>query len=75
MATATPLTTQCSACGGEVPLDTRANFCPACGMPLTAAADIYQYVDADGVVHFTTHKPGAPSAKVYMKSAPRPAGA
>jgi predicted RNA-binding Zn-ribbon protein involved in translation (DUF1610 family) len=39
MATATPLTTQCSACGAEVPLDTRANFCPACGMPLTAAAE------------------------------------
>jgi len=37
-------------------------------LPLTAAADtIYSYVDADGVVHFTT-KPGAPNAKLYLKS-------
>jgi soluble lytic murein transglycosylase-like protein len=40
--------------------------------PLTAAADIYQYVDAEGVVHFTSVKPGTPSAKLYMKNpAPR----
>jgi hypothetical protein len=39
MATATPLTTQCSACGAEFPLDARTNFCPACGMPLTPAAE------------------------------------
>jgi len=45
-------------------------------LPLTAAADIYQYVDADGVVHFTSAKPGgAPNAKLYMKSDPRQAGA
>jgi soluble lytic murein transglycosylase-like protein len=43
-------------------------------LPLTAAADIYQYVDADGVVHFTTVKPGAPSAKLYLKSEPKPTG-
>jgi soluble lytic murein transglycosylase-like protein len=42
-------------------------------LPLTAAADIYQYTDADGVVHFTTVKPGAANAKVYMKTAPTPA--
>ena len=36
--------------------------------PVTAAADIYKYVDADGVVHFTTSKPaGTPNAQVYMK--------
>lgn len=39
-------------------------------LPFTAAADIYQYTDAEGVVHFTTVKPGAPNAKVYMKTAP-----
>ena len=39
MATPTLLTTQCSACGAEVPLETRANFCPACGMPLTPVAE------------------------------------
>jgi predicted RNA-binding Zn-ribbon protein involved in translation (DUF1610 family) len=39
MATATPLTTQCSACGAEIPLEARANFCPACGMPLTEVAE------------------------------------
>lgn len=41
-------------------------------LPLTAAADsIYSYVDADGVVHFTS-KP-APNAKLYVKSDPKPA--
>lgn len=39
MATATRLTTRCSACGAEVPLGARTNFCPACGMPLTPAAE------------------------------------
>ena len=37
-------------------------------IPLSAFADIYQYVDADGVVHFTNSKAGAPGAKLYMKS-------
>ena len=36
-------------------------------LPMTASADIYQYVDADGVVHFTTAKP-AGAAKLYIKS-------
>ena len=36
-------------------------------LPLTAAADIYQYVDADGVVHFT-NKPGNPNAKLYLRA-------
>src|SRR5207244_2317787 len=36
-------------------------------LPLTAAADIYQYVDADGTVHFTNSKP-ASGAKVYLKT-------
>jgi hypothetical protein len=43
-------------------------------LPFAAAADIYQYVDSDGVVHFT-NKPGAPHAKLYLKSPvgpPRP---
>ncbi len=39
-------------------------------LPLSATADIYQYVDGDGVVHFT-NKPGHASAKLYLKS---PAG-
>ena len=41
-------------------------------LPLTATADIYQYVDAEGVVHFTTTKTGA--SKLYMKTEPRPMG-
>lgn len=41
-------------------------------LPLTAAADIYQYVDAEGVIHFTSVKPSAPNAKLYMKSDPKP---
>jgi predicted RNA-binding Zn-ribbon protein involved in translation (DUF1610 family) len=39
MATATDLTAHCSACGAEIPVDTRANFCPACGIALNAAAE------------------------------------
>lgn len=38
--------------------------------PLTAAADIYQWTDADGVVHFTNKPSGNPTAKVYLKGAP-----
>jgi hypothetical protein len=37
-------------------------------VPITAAADIYQYVDAEGVVHFTNNKPSQAGAKLYMKS-------
>ncbi len=41
-------------------------------LPLTASADIYQYVDASGVVHFTSARPGVgANAKVYLKSEPR----
>lgn len=36
---ATGLTAQCSACGAEIPLEARANFCPACGIPLTPVAE------------------------------------
>jgi soluble lytic murein transglycosylase-like protein len=43
-------------------------------LPLTATADIYQWTDADGVVHFTNKPTANPSAKVYMKAAPAPAG-
>jgi predicted RNA-binding Zn-ribbon protein involved in translation (DUF1610 family) len=39
MAIATQLTERCSACGAEIPLEARANFCPACGMPLNAVAE------------------------------------
>ncbi len=43
-------------------------------LPLTAAADIYQYTDAEGVVHFTSAKPGgAPNAKLYLKGDAKPA--
>ena len=38
-------------------------------MPFTASADIFQWTDADGVVHFTNRPTGNPAAKVYMKSA------
>jgi soluble lytic murein transglycosylase-like protein len=34
----------------------------------TAAADIYHFVDADGVVHFTNNRPNDPKYKVYMRS-------
>jgi hypothetical protein len=39
MAMATGLTEKCSACGAEIPLEARANFCPACGIPLTPMAE------------------------------------
>ncbi len=38
----------------------------AIALPGQASADIYQYVDADGVVHFSTTK--TPQAKLYLKS-------
>lgn len=44
-------------------------------LPLTAAADIYQWTGPDGVVHFTNRPTVNPAAKVYMKSAPAPATA
>ena len=39
MAIATGLTVHCSACGAEIPLEARANFCPACGIPLNPVAE------------------------------------
>jgi soluble lytic murein transglycosylase-like protein len=36
-------------------------------LPLTASADIYQYVDSEGVIHFSTAKPNG-AAKLYIKS-------
>jgi len=39
MAIATGLTVHCSECGAEIPPEARANFCPACGVPLTAVAE------------------------------------
>ena len=44
-------------------------------MPAAARADIYQYTDKDGVVHFSTGKPQDPQAKVVIKSAPPKAAA
>ena len=44
-------------------------------LPLTASADIYQWQDADGVVHFTNRPTGNPAAKVYIKAAPPPSAA
>lgn len=41
----------------------------ACALPVTAAADIYSYVDADGVVHFAT-RPSS-NAKLYLKTEPK----
>jgi predicted RNA-binding Zn-ribbon protein involved in translation (DUF1610 family) len=39
MAIPTDLTVHCSACGAEIPLEARANFCPACGIALNAVAE------------------------------------
>jgi soluble lytic murein transglycosylase-like protein len=39
-------------------------------LPITASADIYQYTDPDGTIHFTNVKPATAAAKVYMKTAP-----
>ena len=38
----------------------------------TALADIYHYVDAEGVVHFTNIRPADGKYKVYMKSSDAP---
>jgi predicted RNA-binding Zn-ribbon protein involved in translation (DUF1610 family) len=37
--TTTGSTVVCAACGAEIPPEARANFCPACGIPLTLAAE------------------------------------
>jgi hypothetical protein len=39
-------------------------------LPHSAGADIYQWTDADGVVHFTNRPTGNPAAKVYIKGPP-----
>jgi hypothetical protein len=39
MAMTNGLTLRCSACGAEIPPEARANFCPACGIPLTVVAE------------------------------------
>lgn len=39
MAIATDLMAHCSACGAEIPLEARANYCPACGIALTVGED------------------------------------
>jgi soluble lytic murein transglycosylase-like protein len=46
-----------------------------CVVSLTASqarADIYQWTDADGVVHFTNRPTANPTAKVYLKAAAAP---
>jgi soluble lytic murein transglycosylase-like protein len=46
-----------------------------CVLSLTASqarADIYQWTDADGVVHFTNRPTANPTAKVYLKAAAAP---
>ncbi|MDB4995638.1 MAG: Lytic transglycosylase, catalytic [Myxococcaceae bacterium] len=42
-------------------------------LPGVASADIFQYTDADGVVHFTNSKPSDARAKVYMRGIDGPA--
>jgi soluble lytic murein transglycosylase-like protein len=42
--------------------------CAIVVVPFSAAADIYQWTDADGVVHFTNRPTANPSAKVYLKA-------
>jgi soluble lytic murein transglycosylase-like protein len=37
------------------------------GVASDASADIYQYTDADGVVHFTNSRPSDPRYKVYIR--------
>jgi soluble lytic murein transglycosylase-like protein len=52
----------------------------ACGVvgtvAVTASADIFQYVDKDGVVHFTNMRPNANGYKLYIRGdrAPRADG-
>ena len=36
-----------------------------------ASADIYMYVDAQGVIHFTNNRSDSAGAKLYMKTPPR----
>lgn len=41
----------------------------ALSFPGVAAADIYQWTDAEGVLHFTNRPTNTPGAKLYMRSA------
>ncbi len=46
----------------------------ALSFPGVAAADIYQWTDAEGVLHFTNRPTSTPGAKLYMRStSPSPA--
>lgn len=38
-----------------------------CAIAASASADIYQYTDKDGVIHFTSTPPGAPGAKLVVR--------
>jgi hypothetical protein len=42
--------------------------------PVAAHADIYQYTDKDGVIHFTSAPPGAPGAKLVIRGGGNSAG-
>ncbi len=44
-------------------------------VPRAAAADIYQYVDTDGVIHFTNARPSDPRYKLYIRGNGGPARA
>jgi len=44
----------------------------ACSMTSPARADIYSYVDAEGVTHYTNTRPKGASYKVYVKSRATP---
>ena len=52
----------------RVRLRTLAIIAAVIAAPLTAAADIYQWTDAEGVVHFTNRGTANPAAKVVIKS-------
>jgi soluble lytic murein transglycosylase-like protein len=61
------------------PTLTEVRFAPLLFVALTwtsvSLADIYQYTDKDGVIHFSTAKPGVKDAKLVAKGDGKKAGA
>lgn len=60
--------------GTKVLLTAFVTLAAALALPGAARADIYQFTDSDGVIHFTNSRPSDPRAKLYMRGDARHLG-